>query len=256
MRTNATLCGRVVRLVATSLPALLVASGVDAQNDPGISITVDPTIAGTPVIADALKIVFGLTAIALIPAVLIAMTSFTRTIIVLSMLRHAFGMQDTPPNMVLVSVGLFLTVFTMAPVMSRSYEQGIEPLLENRATVEEAVTASLVPFRDFMIRQTRDSDLVLVLDIANAPIPDTEESLQTIHLVPAFLLSELKTAFQIGFIILLPFLLLDLVVASTLMSLGMLMVPPTIISLPLKVMMFVLIDGWALSIRALLGSFA
>jgi flagellar biosynthetic protein FliP len=245
-----------MRLVAVSLPALLVAAAAFAQNDPGISITVDPGVAGTPVIADALKIVFGLTAIALIPAVLIAMTSFTRTIIVLSMLRHAFGMQDTPPNMVLVSVGLFLTAFTMAPVMSRAYEQGIEPLLENRVTVDEAVTASLVPFREFMIRQTRDSDLALILDIADAPIPDSADELQTIHLVPAFLLSELKTAFQIGFIILLPFLLLDIVVASTLMSLGMLMVPPTIISLPLKIMMFVLIDGWALSVRALLGSFA
>src|SRR6185503_1252366 len=246
---------RVLRLLVASLPVLLVAGGVDAQNDPGISITVDPGVAGAPVIADALKIVFGLTAIALIPAVLVAMTSFTRTIIVLSMLRHAFGMQDTPPNMVLVSLALFLTVFTMAPVLSSSYEQGIVPLLENRATVDEAVTAGLVPFRDFMIRQTRDSDLVLILEMAGAPIPDSAEALQTIHLVPAFLLSELKTAFQIGFIILLPFLLLDLVVASTLMSLGMLMVPPTIISLPLKVMMFVLIDGWSLVVRALLGSF-
>jgi len=255
MRASARQRGRFVRLVAASLPLLLVALGVNAQSDPGISLTIDPGIAGTPVIADALKILFGLTAIALIPAVLIAMTSFTRTIIVLAMLRHAFGMQDTPPNMVLVSLGLFLTVFTMAPVLSTSYEQGIVPLLENRATVDEAVTASLVPFREFMIRQTRDSDLVLILDIADAPIPDSAEALETIHLVPAFLLSELKTAFQIGFIILLPFLLLDIVVASTLMSLGMLMVPPTIISLPLKIMMFVLIDGWALSIRALLGSF-
>jgi flagellar biosynthetic protein FliP len=256
MRTELFLRRWAARLAVLGVPAALVAFGIDAQTNPGVSITVDPSIADGPVIADALKIVFGLTAIALIPAALIAMTSFTRTIIVLSMLRHAFGMQETPPNMVLVSLALFLTVFTMAPVFSTAYEQGIEPLLENRVTVDEAVTASVAPFREFMIRQTRNSDVALILEVAGAPIPDTVDALETIHLVPAFLLSELKTAFQIGFIIFLPFLLLDIVVASILMSLGMLMVPPTIISLPLKVMMFVLIDGWALSVRALLGSFA
>lgn len=255
MRRDAVSRRALARLTAYGVPVLLCALGAQAQSLPGVSITVDPAVAGAPVIADALKIVFGLTAIALIPAALIAMTSFTRTIIVLSMLRHAFGMQETPPNMVLVSLALFLTLFTMAPVFSTAYDAGLEPLLDNRISIEEAIPASLAPFRDFMIRQTRDSDLALILDVAGAPIPDSVESLQTIHLVPAFLLSEIKTAFQIGFIIFLPFLLLDIVVASILMSLGMLMVPPTIISLPLKVMMFVLIDGWALSVRALLGSF-
>jgi flagellar biosynthesis protein FliP len=256
MRGEVDLLGRIVRLAALAAPAVLVSLCVGAQSDPAVTITVDPAIASGPMIADALKIVLGLTAIALIPAALIAMTSFTRMIIVLAMLRQAFGMQETPPNMILLSLALFLTVFTMAPVFSNAYEQGIEPLLENRASIDVAVTASVAPFRDFMIRQTRESDLALILDVAGAQVPDSAANLQTIHLVPAFLLSELKTAFQIGFIIFLPFLLLDIVVASILMSLGMLMVPPTIISLPLKVMMFVLIDGWALCVRALLGSFA
>jgi flagellar biosynthetic protein FliP len=242
-----------------ALPLALAAFGADGQAPggiPGVSITVDPSFVGAPAVADALKIVFGLTAIALIPAALIAMTSFTRTIIVLSMLRQAFGMQETPPNMVLVSLALFLTIFTMAPVLTASYRDGVQPLLDSQASVETAVAAGIAPFRDFMIKQTRDSDLALILDVASVPIPATVDDVQTIHVVPAFLLSELKTAFQIGFIIFLPFLLLDIVIASILMSMGMLMVPPTIISLPLKVMMFVLIDGWALSVRALLGSFA
>lgn len=237
----------------------LVAADAAAQSAgilPGLTITVDPAVGGSSGIADALKIVLALTAIALAPALLIAMTSFTRTIIVLSMLRQAFGMQDTPPNMVLVSVALFLTLFTMTPVLTAAYRDGVEPLMQQGASIESSAAAGIAPFRDFMIRQTRDSDLALILDVAGAPIPDSIDELQTVHVVPAFLLSELKTAFQIGFVIFLPFLLIDVVVASILMSMGMLMVPPTIISLPLKIMMFVLIDGWALSVRALLGSFA
>ena len=248
---------RTIAMLAAAAAAVLVASAAAAQTAtqlPGLSITLGPGD-GTPEIADALKIVLVLTAIALVPAILIAMTSFTRIVIVLSMLRQAFGMHDTPPTMVLVSMALFLTVFTMAPVFTTSYRDGLQPLMQNRLSIEEATTAGVAPFRDFMIRQTRDTDLRLILDIARAPVPDTAADLQTIHIIPAFLLSELKTAFQIGFVIFLPFLLLDIVVASVLMSMGMLMVPPTVISLPLKVMMFVLIDGWALSVRALLGSF-
>jgi flagellar biosynthesis protein FliP len=196
-----------------------------------------------------------LTLLAVLPAIVIAMTSFTRTIIVLSMLRHAFGMQDTPPNMVLLSMALFLTLFTMAPAIQQINETSLQPLIENKIDVQTALTQGTEPLRGFMVRQTREKDLALILDIAHAPQPESIESVRTVHIVPAFLLSELKTAFQIGFVIFLPFLLLDLVVASILMSMGMLMVPPTIISLPLKVLMFVLIDGWGLVVRALLGSF-
>jgi flagellar biosynthetic protein FliP len=209
---------------------------------------------GVPV-ADALKIVLLLTAIAVLPAIVVAMTSFTRTIIVLSMLRHGFGMQDTPPNIVLLSIALFLTLFTMAPAIEEINNKSLQPLSQNRISLEDAVRSGIAPLRDFMIRQTREKDLELILDVAHAQIPDSVRDVRTIHLVPAFLLSELKTAFQIGFVIFLPFLLLDLVVASVLMSMGMLMVPPTIISLPFKILLFVLIDGWALVVRALLGSF-
>jgi flagellar biosynthesis protein FliP len=230
------------------------AFGAQAAATAPLTLTLDPGAKGGAV-SDALRIVMLLTLLAVLPAILIAMTSFTRTIIVLSMLRHAFGMQDTPPNMVLVSLALFLTLFTMAPAFQSAYEAGIRPMADNQITLESAVTQTVKPLREFMIRQTREKDLALMLEIAKVEVPDSIDEVSTIHIIPAFLLSELKTAFTIGFVIFLPFLLLDLVVSSVLMSMGMLMVPPTMISLPLKVLMFVLIDGWALIVRALLGSF-
>jgi flagellar biosynthesis protein FliP len=233
--------------------ALMLLPGFSGAAEPGFAIELtNPT--GAP-LAQPLRIILLLTALSVLPAVVIAMTSFTRTIIVLSMLRHAFGMQDTPPNIVLLSMAMFLTLFTMAPQLERINETSIQPLLDQNMDVRTAVGNAVDPLREFMVRQTREKDLALMLEIARAPRPESIESVKTIHLVPAFLLSELKTAFQIGFVIFLPFLLLDLVVASVLMSMGMLMVPPTIISLPLKVLMFVLIDGWGLVVRALLGSF-
>lgn len=232
---------------------VLPMAALAAQTGPGFSIELGNS--GGASLAQPLRIILMLTALSVLPAVVIAMTSFTRTIIVLSMLRHAFGMQDTPPNMVLLSVALFLTLFTMAPALERINERSIQPLLDQNIEFQAAVTNAVDPLREFMVRQTREKDLAMMLEIANAPRPESIDSVKTIHLVPAFLLSELKTAFQIGFVIFLPFLLLDLVVASVLMSMGMLMVPPTIISLPLKVLMFVLIDGWGLVVRALLGSF-
>jgi flagellar biosynthetic protein FliP len=209
---------------------------------------------GAPV-ADALKIIMVLTVLAIAPAIVVAMTSFTRTIIVLSMIRHGLGMQDTPPNMVLVSIALFLTLFTMSPALEDINTRCVQPLLKNQISLEDAITAGVAPLREFMIRQTREKDLELILEVGHARIPDSVQEVKTVHLVPAFLLSELKTGFQIGFVIFLPFLLIDLVVASILMSMGMLMVPPTIISLPFKILLFVLIDGWSITVRALLGSF-
>jgi flagellar biosynthetic protein FliP len=238
-------------ILATLATSTAHAAGVSAP----LGISFDPGKAGGVPVTDALKIILLLTVIAVLPAVVVAMTSFTRTIIVLSMLRHGFGMQDTPPNMVLLSIALFLTLFTMSPAIEEIYTRSIQPLAHNEISLEDAVQTGVAPLREFMIRQTREKDLELILDVAHAPIPDSVREVRTIHLVPAFLLSELKTAFQIGFVIFLPFLLLDLVVASVLMSMGMLMVPPTIISLPFKILLFVLIDGWALVVRALLGSF-
>jgi len=250
-RRESLLAVRLVSAAVLALLPMLAVAAADAANSFSFELS-NPSGAS---LAQPLRIILLLTAMSVLPAIVIAMTSFTRTIIVLSMLRHAFGMQDTPPNMVLLSMALFLTLFTMAPAIEQINERSVQPLLAESTDLSSAVTNAVDPLRQFMARQTREKDLALMLEIARAPQPESIESVKTLHLVPAFLLSELKTAFQIGFVIFLPFLLLDLVVASVLMSMGMLMVPPTIISLPLKVLMFVLIDGWGLVVRALLGSF-
>ena len=222
---------------------------------PGIEITIGSEAADRGELANAVKVLIGLTILSLAPAILVVMTAFTRIIIVLAMLRHAIGMQDTPPNTVLVSLALFLTVFTMLPVFNQVNEQAFAPYMAGRISYQKAFNRGLEPMRDFMIRQTREQDLGLMLDIAKASPPESVDEIKTLHLIPAFMLSELKTAFQIGFIIFLPFLLIDIVVSSILMSMGMLMVPPMMISLPLKVLMFVLIDGWNLVVRAVVTSF-
>ena len=222
---------------------------------PGVDIQLHDAQAKPQEVATALKLLVLLTVLSLAPAILIVMTAFTRIVIVLSMLRHASGMQDTPPNAVLVSLALILTMFTMTPMLQLANEQAFTPYMNGKLEADAAVTEALKPFREFMIRQTREQDVRLMLDIAKAPEPATPDELRTVHLVPAFMLSELKTAFQIGFVIFLPFLLIDLIVSSILMAMGMLMVPPMMISLPLKILMFVLIDGWNLVVGSLLGSF-
>lgn len=206
-------------------------------------------------IATAIKIVLALTVLSLAPALLIMMTSFTRIIIVLSMLRQAFGMQDTPPNTVLISLALFLTLFTMLPVLNQIESAAFQPFMTGKIGTEQALKNGMLPLREFMLRQTREQDLVLMVEVSKSKPPEKAEDVSNVHLLPAFMLSELKTAFQIGFVIFLPFLLIDLVVASILMSMGMLMVPPMMISLPIKILMFVLIDGWNLVARSLIGSF-
>lgn len=222
---------------------------------PGVEIKVAPGSAGRDEVATAIKVLLALTVLSLAPAILIVMTAFTRIIVVLAMLRHALGMQETPPNTVLISLALFLTLFTMLPTLTQVNEQALTPYLNGKLSMEKALDRGMKPMRDFMIRQTREQDLQLMIDVAKAEPPETADEVKLVHLVPAFMLSELKTAFQIGFVIFLPFLLLDLVVATVLMSMGMLMVPPMMISLPLKVLMFVLIDGWNLVVKAMLGSF-
>lgn len=207
-------------------------------------------------VATAVRVLLALTVLSLAPAMLIALTSFTRMIIVLSMLRHALGMQETPPNTVLVTLALFLTIFTMLPVFNQVNERAFEPYMNGRLPAQQAAEAGLEPLRAFMIRQTREQDLALMVEISGSPVPQSEEEVKTLHLIPAFMLSELRAAFQIGFIVFLPFLLVDLIVSSVLMSMGMFMVPPVVISLPIKVLMFVLIDGWNLLVRSLVGSFA
>lgn len=196
-----------------------------------------------------------LTLLSFIPVMLIGTTAFLRIIIVLSLLRHALGLQQTPPTIVLVSLAMFLTLFTMAPVMAPVHEQAIRPFVAEEIGAAEALQRGYGPLRDFMVSQTREKDLAVILDIAKAPMPERVEEIQAVHLIPAFMLSELRTAFLIGFVVFLPFLLIDLVVSAVLMALGMIMVPPTTLSLPLKILVFVLVDGWALLIQALLSSF-
>ena len=219
---------------------------------------IDVTFAGAgerEQVATAMRVLLALTLLSLAPAMLIAVTSFTRTIIVLSMLRQAIGMQETPPNTVLVTLAMFLTLFTMLPVFNQINEQAFQPYMAGSLGPQRAAETALEPLRAFMIRQTREQDLELMVEVSGGQPPQTEAEVSTLHLVPAFMLSELKSAFQIGFIVFLPFLIIDLIVSSVLMSMGMFMVPPVVISLPIKVLMFVLIDGWNLVVRSLVGSF-
>lgn len=196
-----------------------------------------------------------LSMLAFIPAIVICMTSFVRTVIVLAMVRHAFGMPETPPNAVLISLSLFLTAFTMSPAITRINEEAYKPYAEGRISTEVALERAGMPLRDFMLAQTRDSDIESIYAISKSPLPDRPEQVELMKLAPAFLLNELRVSFTIGFLVLLPFLIIDLVVSAILLSLGMMMVPPSTISLPIKLLMFVLIDGWRLVIEGVLGSF-
>lgn len=204
--------------------------------------------------SNVVRIALILSLMALLPALMISMTSFVRIIVVLSMIRHAFGMPETPPNQVLVSLALFLTAFTMAPTLEAVNTQALQPFLAGRLSVSQAAETGATPLRTFMLRQVRDQDIKAVYDMARKPLPTRAEDVSLMQLVPAFMLNELRVAFRIGFVVLLPFLLIDLVVSSILLALGMLMVPPTTLSLPVKVLMFVLIDGWSLVLQGVVGS--
>jgi flagellar biosynthesis protein FliP len=205
--------------------------------------------------AQALRVVLGLTMLAVLPAMLVCLTSFLRIIIVLSMLRHAIGMQETPPNTALIGLALFLTLFTMSPVLEKINQDAFQPFMAGRQSIQLAYEKGSAPLREFMVRQTREQDLALMVELSKAKPPKSMDDISNVQLVPAYMLSELRAAFQIGFVVFLPFLLIDLIVASILMALGMMMMPPVTISLPLKILMFVLIDGWGLLLRALVGSF-
>ena len=202
-----------------------------------------------------LQILFILTILTLAPSILIMMSSFTRIIIVLSFIRNALGLQQTPPTQVIIGLALFLTFFIMAPIASEINNEAIQPFLREEINQEIALERSMKPVREFMFKQTRDKDLSLFLDMKKLGEVKNLDEIPSHVLIPAFIISELKTAFQIGFIIYIPFLVIDMVVASTLMSMGMMMLPPVIISLPFKILLFVLVDGWNLIIRSLLLGF-
>lgn len=203
----------------------------------------------------AIKLVIVLTILTLAPAILIMMTGFTRIIIVMSFLRQAMGVQQMPPNQLMVGLSLFLTFFVMQPAFNEINNNAVKPFLENKISQDVALENSLVPLRKFMFNQTRDSDLALFVKLSKIEKPKTRADVPTMVLVPAFVVSELKTAFQIGFIIFLPFLVIDIVAASVLMAMGMMMLPPVVISLPFKIMLFIMVDGWGLLIGSMVKSF-
>jgi flagellar biosynthesis protein FliP len=211
--------------------------------------------AATAETSQAVRIVVGLTALAILPALMICLTAFLRIIIVLSMLRHAIGMPETPPNTVLLGLALFLTLFTMSPVLEKLNQETVQPFMAGKLSVEGAYEKGSGPLREFMVRQTREQDLGLMVELSKAKRPESMSDIGNVQLIPAFMLSELRAAFQIGFVIFLPFLLIDLIVSSVLMALGMMMMPPTTVALPLKILMFILVDGWSLVLKALMGSF-
>jgi len=196
-----------------------------------------------------------MTVLSLVPAILMMVTSFIRITIVLSFARSAIGMQQMPPNQVLLGLSLFLTVFVMAPIWTTVNESALQPYLDNQISLNDAVTKGSAPLREFMLKQTRERDLGLFVALGKLPQPNTPDDLPTYVLIPSFMISELKTAFQMGFLILLPFVVIDMVVSTALMSMGMMMLPPTTISLPFKVLLFVMADGWYLITRSLVTSF-
>jgi flagellar biosynthetic protein FliP len=203
----------------------------------------------------AVQIMVVLTLLTLAPAMLMLLTSFTRVVIVLSLLRQAVGVQQLPPNQVILGLALFLTVFVMAPVGQEMHQVALQPYLDSQISQGEAITRGLQPLRTFMLKQTRERDLGLMVQLGKIPQPAAPADLPTHVLIPAFALSELKTAFQMGFVLFVPFLIIDLVVASVLMSMGMMMLPPIVISVPAKLLLFVLADGWHLVVRALVTSY-
>ncbi len=253
------LCSRFLRAPALLLSALLLMllmpgdSLAQVAGSPAWTST--PAPGGGQTYSLSLQTLILLTALSFIPAALLMMTSFTRIIIVLSLLRHALGTQSAPPNQVLVGLALFMTLFVMSPVIDRIYNEAYVPLSENAIDVTEAMQRGAVPLKSFMMEQTRESDLAFYMQLSNTPQVNGPEEVPLRVLIPSFITSELKTAFQIGFAIFIPFLIIDMVVASVLMSMGMMMVSPAIVALPFKLMLFVLVDGWQLLLGSLASSF-
>jgi flagellar biosynthesis protein FliP len=239
----------------TLLAVLLTFAPAAFAVDSIASITSTPAPGGGQTYSLSLQTLLLMTSLTFLPAALLLMTGFTRIIIVLSLLRSALGTQSAPPNQVLVGLSLFLTFFVMSPVFDKIYTDAYLPYSENRMQLSQAFDKGSAPLKEFMLRQTRETDLALFLRISNSASPQTAEDVPLKILVPAYVTSELKTAFQIGFVIFIPFLIIDMVVASVLMSMGMMMVSPAVISLPFKLMLFVLADGWSLLIGSLVQSF-
>jgi flagellar biosynthetic protein FliP len=216
----------------------------------------DIKLDGIGAVSAPLQIVLLLTLISFLPAILVTMTSFTRIAIVFHFLRQALGTQEMPSNQILIGLALFLTMFIMAPVGTQINEQAVQPAMAGKVTMAEAMNRAAPPLRTFMLRQTREADLALFMELGKVAKPPTKDDLPMTVVIPAYIISELKTGFQMGFFLFVPFLLIDLVVSTTLLSMGMLQLPPAMISLPFKVLLFVMIDGWNLVVGSIVRSFA
>lgn len=245
---------RVLPLLILAAALLLPGAALAAAPAAANSLTLD--LSGGGLFTDRMmQIIALITILSIAPSILIMMTCFVRMVVVLSLLRTALGVQTTPPNSVMVSLALFLTLFVMTPTMKAAYEAGVVPLMNQQVTTEVALDRASVPVKGFMLAHVRDADLKLFLDMAHAKPPKGPQDVALTSLAPAFMLSELKRAFEIGFLLFVPFLIIDMAVASILMSMGMMMLPPVIISLPFKLIFFVLVDGWRLVAGSLVQSY-
>jgi len=242
------------RLFVVDASGAAVGSGSGAPSV-GVTIGDGTTSSGGGTFALSLQLLIGLTILAIVPSILLMATSFTRIVVVLSLLRSAVGIPQLPPNQVLMGLSLFLTVFIMSPVLTKVNEDALQPYMAGSITTDQALASGIRPMRGFMLAQTRETDLQLFLDLAKRPRPSTADDIPIEVVLPAFVTSELKTAFTMGFLLFVPFLVIDLVVASALMAMGMVMVSPTQIALPFKLLLFVLVDGWGLVVTALVSSY-
>jgi flagellar biosynthetic protein FliP len=237
------------------LPVVLLLAAAPALGQEVPLLTTEPNAGGGQTYSAKIELLAILTILSIVPALMMTMTAFTRIIVVLGLLRQGIGTQQTPSNQVLIGLAFFLTVFVMSPVLSRAYGEGVQPYMAEELAADEAVTRVATPFREFMLAQTRRADLMMFARLGGYEGFEDRDEIPMAVLMPAFVTSELKTAFQIGFLILIPFLIIDLVVSSVLMSMGMVMLSPLIISLPFKLMLFVLVDGWSLIVGTLARSF-
>ncbi len=250
----------ILRFAFAALPALWILGAVgDASAQvplvlPQIQLGFSNP-GSTEEVATSLQILSLLTVLTLAPSILIMTTSFSRIVIVLSFMRQALGTQQSPPNQVLIGMAMFLTMFSMAPIGTKINNEALQPFFNEQINFVTAAQRAVVPLRNFMLKQTREKDLALFIDLSGGDQPKNADDVALTTLIPAFLISELKTAFQIGFMLFVPFLVVDMVVASVLLSLGMMMLPPILISLPFKLMLFVMVDGWALIVGSLMRSF-
>lgn len=255
MNTARYIMGKTTRIgLLIVVLILMCTAGTQAQGLPKISVGVEPSDSPTD-LSVTLQIVLLLTVLSLAPSIVIMMTSFTRIVVSLSFLKNALGQQQTPPPQLLIGLALILTFFIMAPTAERVYQDGVKPYMDGAKTKEQALTDGLKPVQEFMLRQVRDKDLGLFIQLSGLPKPQNAAELPLRVILPAFVISELRLSFQIGFVLFIPFLIIDMVVASVLMSMGMLMLPPIMVAMPFKLLLFVLVDGWYLVVRSLVESF-